>query len=141
MKNIKTDAQRPWSRFLARMIDYLIFSLIVVTFFGLLVSPSFILWILCILGMFLLEGFLLSFWGFTPGKWLFKIKVRRNTGNLVTLKEGVHRAWLVFLRGAWLGIPVLSLVGYLVAYIHLSDEGNTSWDEDLKMTISKGRNY
>ena len=139
-KDIKTDSQRPWSRFLARTIDYCLYGLIIGTLSGLLGVKGLTLWVLFVLGMFLLEGFFLSSWGFTPGKWLFKIKVRRNTGNLVTFKDGVYRAWLVFLRGAWLGIPVLSLVGYLIAYIHLSDEGNTSWDEDLKLTISKGRN-
>ncbi|NCB63631.1 MAG: MerR family transcriptional regulator [Clostridia bacterium] len=79
---------RPWVRFFARGIDYtLCMFILMALLLGVLRTPlpggvffslaiSYLAWLL----MMCLETLLLATWGYTPGKWLFGLKVRDADG-------------------------------------------------------------
>lgn len=41
--------------------------------------------------LFLLEPILLATWGYTPGKWIMGLRVRREDGRKLTWEEGYER--------------------------------------------------
>lgn len=49
--------------------------------------------------LFLLEPILLAAWGYTPGKWIMGLRVRREDGRKLTWEEAGDRLVGVFFRG------------------------------------------
>jgi len=72
---------------------------------------------------------LLSTWGTTPGKWLFRIKLRDKTGKKLNLYSALGRSFAVWLKGYGLGIPIISFFTLLMARSRLKKIGITTWDE------------
>ena len=90
-----------------------------------------------LMGMILLfswiffEASLLSTFGTTLGKWLFKIKVRTQPyGEKLSFGNAISRSFSVWLIGLGLGIPIITLITQLVSYSKLKKSGKTSWDEE-----------
>ena len=55
-------------------------------------------------------------WGYTPGKWLLRLKVRREDGSKLDLERAVIRTAWILLRGFALNIPLpeYSVSGHLL---------------------------
>lgn len=83
-----------------------------------------------------IEALFLSAVGATPGKWIFGIRVRTQTGDLLGYGTSISRATLVTIKGLALGIPLASLATLMVSYDHLVKKGTMSWDDDKKTTVS-----
>ena len=83
-----------------------------------------------------IEALFLCTLGTTPGKWVFGIKVRTQTGNKLAYSTAISRAALVFFQGMALAIPIASLVTLIVSYDRLTRTGTMSWDRDLRTTVS-----
>ena len=109
--------QHPWRRFFARRIDVLICGTIwlVVYALGFHWNQPRNLWTALINTymewglMFLLEPLCLHFLGTTPGKAVFGISIRSETGEKLTWKEALERTWRVFGQGCGYEIPVYNL--------------------------------
>ena len=80
------------------------------------------------------EAWLLSSWGYTPGKWLTGTRIRDVTGGHLSFDKAMHRAFLVWFRGLGLGIPLVWLFTMPYAYFKLKYTGMTSWDRELRVT-------
>ncbi len=134
----------PWNRFLARYFDYAIFSISLLPImwrFGkilidskffhpfsfLLFLPSKALWIP-------IEALLISTWGYTPGKFLLRIKLLHNKKKL-TFSKSLKRSFLVWVKGIGLGIPFITIITQFSAYLRLYTRMKTSWDEQEKTTV------
>lgn len=74
------------------------------------------------------EALLLSSFGTTPGKWLFGIRVERLDGGTLTFSQALTRYILLWVKGEWFGVPVVSAIPYFLAYRKLGRTGDTSWD-------------
>ena len=109
----------PWMRYFARAIDVLLVGL-VIDILGWLIIPAyaamekstFVEWFLsfCLLVFTLaLEPFWLHFWGYTPGKWIFGLKLRDRNGEKLSVSEGYIRAFRVFKEGYGFHIPFYNL--------------------------------
>lgn len=136
---------RPWIRYWARMFD--------LCFFGFLmgialvfIHPRFVFRInfniIGIVELFLwifVETTLLTLWGNTPGKKLFKIKVRKSTGGQFNYFGILSRSFNVWIRGLALGIPLASLITLILSYNKLKNEGITSWDRDGGFVVEHGK--
>lgn len=91
------------------------------------------------------EGWLLSRYSTTPGKWMYATRVERVSEAVpVGVGTGVTRAFSVYMRGMGFGIPIVYLITMLVAYSKLTDTGRTTWDRKnetrvVHRTISDGR--
>lgn len=140
----------PWRRFFARTIDLFVISLIfVVTFLslGAIFFPRAVNGLIQALGnpltsgiiVYLIwvpvEAFFLSARGATPGKWIFGIQVLKKSGGTLSYPEALQRAFLVWIKGDGLGIPVVALITRIFAYKRLVRTGTTLWDRDMGSVV------
>lgn len=140
--NTLSVTPRPWVRLWARLLDVYIFAIAC----GLLIElidpqklqkiNQFALGIILAFAWIFVESLLLSSFGTTFGKSLFKIKITLKNSSVITYSEALSRSMKVWLRGMGAGIPLVSLITHIVAYIRLTDNGTTSWDREGNFTIS-----
>ena len=132
--------RRPWVRFLARKLDYSLFTLLGLALlalgFAILGGPLEVFLILSqFLGFILFfpfvfaEAAMLAAWGTTPGKEFFKIRLRNCDGSRLSYADALNRSIKVWFRGNGMGIPLVITVCSLLAYARLMEKGTTSWDE------------
>ena len=92
--------------------------------------------LLPLLLMFLCEPFLLHFWGWTPGKWIFGLKLRDDQGEKLSLSEAWSRGWGIFSRGYGFNIPIYNLWRNYKCYRCCKDGEDCPWDygKDVEYT-------
>lgn len=132
---------RPWVRYWARQLDFYIMELPLGILFVLAVPaimalPEIVLWSILLPICAVFEALLLSTWGYTPGKWLLKVKVRTESGACLTFREALKRSFSVIYYGMGLGIPIISLITSVSSYERLKDQGVTKWDEAGSLTVT-----
>ena len=124
-------------RWLARWLDLSLCSLPVnaMAYLGLrldLLADNLLLdWVLALASvavMAVMEALLLHFWGWTPGKWIFGLKLRDAQGNKLSLRAAWRRVWGVFLRGDGLNIPLYNLWRNYRCYRCCKDGEDCPWD-------------
>lgn len=82
------------------------------------------------------EAAFLSFFGATPAKWLFGIRVAHPGGDLLSFSEAINRSFLVWVQGVGLGIPFVALLTQLFAYRRLTRTGTTLWDTSAGAVVT-----
>ncbi len=132
---------RPWVRFFARSIDMMLFS-IIFDLFLLFVYPAVFSVMPVVIGMVTpplwipFESYLLSRFGYTPGKWILRTSVTDKNGQKPTYNRAIARSCGVWLRGLGLGIPIVILITCIIAYFNLKKNGETSWDKNQGFIVS-----
>ena len=149
---------RPFSRFWARFFDYLLVSTVAIFFvevppspFADGATPSFAEMLsyvqqpeyqhvvqvqsLAVVGWHLIEGILLFVFGTTPGKAAFGIRIVNAGGGNPGLGKGLMRAFLVWMLGMGLGLPILSLIAMVAGLFVLLMSGVTLWDRQLGLRV------
>lgn len=146
--DINLPSVAPWRRYFARTLDMLPLAILSGVFleiyspstlesphtyiddliFGLAIIP---IWLL-------LEPIFLSFFGTTLGKWFLNIRIKNSENKKITYLMALKRTFLVSFRGLGLGIPVISFITCIVAYINLTTQGTTSWDRDCHFIVTPG---
>lgn len=146
-KGAWTDRKpHPWRRYFARMLDLSLTGAVtwmVIGFvWGMLApaqSTAFFAWLSQPLGrlvdvlltmIVVMPGnaLMLGLTGFTPGKWLFGVRVVRPDGRPIGLGPALWRELRVWVQGLALGIPLLSLITHIAGYHWLASDGHTPWD-------------
>lgn len=132
---------RPWVRYWARAVDFLLFCFlagIVLTFVyePALEMPDAVFSIMLLFAYVFIEPAMLSGWGTTPGKALFKVRLRNNDGSKLSYGNALSRAFKVWFRGEGIGIPIVTLFTHICAYNRLTKQNITSWDEDGNFTVN-----
>lgn len=144
----------PWRRYFARSLDVELwaFALWTLLILGFHMPIRFMLgsnriWLRLFVGwlanlpMLLLEPFLLSRWGTTPGKALFGIKVLDSEGEKMPLRQARERTWEVFSRGMGYGIPLYDLWRNFQSWRECRDRQWHDWEifsytgEPERMTV------
>lgn len=129
----------PWRRFFARCIDGLIYSVPIAALTVLVFrinpgSESFggkvLDWLLGAAALLIAEPLCLHFFGATPGKWLLGISVRGWDGEKLSVREAFSRTFKVFVYGMGIGIPIASLVTYILAYRRELLDRDQPWDAE-----------
>ncbi len=125
---------RPIARLLARFVDYGLYAILygaVISTRGipydaaLLLSVNPLLW----LPMLLLEAWMLSTWGTTPGKALMGIRVTTfGDASRLSFMRALLRALMAFTLGTGLMIPQLLPIMLALEYWMLRRRGITPWD-------------
>jgi uncharacterized RDD family membrane protein YckC len=139
------DTWHPWRRFFARSIDLLIlgpvaaFGFMLIFFVtGQSIFANALLQevnniIIAPVALYLLyipfEALLISKTRTTLGKFIFGIKVIHRTGEKLSYTSALKRAYIVWLRGDGLGLPVVSFLTRLHSYIILRKTRTTPWDK------------
>ncbi len=132
---------RPGVRLWARLIDYILFEVIVFESASLAAdikidfSKGLLLYITAIFLWVFVEAFLLSILGTTPGKWLLGVSVREEYGNKPALPKALKRSLLVWLYGIQAGIPPLFILGLAYSKNKLTAEKTTKWDSKSGCTV------
>ena len=85
--------------------------------------------------LLVLEPILLCTWGYTPGKWLLRLKVRREDGSKLDLERAVIRTAWIFLRGFALGVPLLNILCLGTCYDKCVKDQVMPWDQGLRYTV------
>ena len=142
-------APYPWRRFFARALDWALAAILWTAFrllalrwdwagwgadalYGYADAAS--LWLGGWLVLLLLEPILLCTWGYTPGKWLLRLRVRRGDGDKLTWRRAQLRTLLVWLRGTGLGIPLLNLLCLAAGFAACRRDQVLPWDRGLEYT-------
>lgn len=128
----------PWMRFFARAIDTSLYRLLVLFLFVYVfrwygyLDLGWFADILMTTGIYcvsiLVEPLWLRYVGWTPGKWIFGLKLRDKNGNKLSLAAARSRAWQVAWQGDGLMIPFYSLWRNWKSYKCCRDEGDCPWD-------------
>lgn len=126
---------RPWVRFWARTIDTLLFAFCAGIIIGIIAPamldlPDTIFGMIALFAYNFVEPAFFTWWGTTPGKALFRIKLLKGDSSRLTYSDALNRVFKVWLRGMGLGIPLVALFTHLNSYNRLTKEGVTSWDKD-----------
>ena len=131
---------RPWVRLLARNVDYVVFGLFLAVLaglldFGLLVKNPFVLAILTVLLWIPVEAALLSTWGYTPGKALLRVRVRKGLGSLPSFKDALRRSFRVWWIGEGMCLPLFFPFTAGSAYRNFKVTASTRWDRAGHFTV------
>lgn len=159
----EVDQVRPWVRFLARMTDYYIFSMLVSLLISLL-FPDFmkqmsemitqqvsvqdsetaglqsILFVVIVrivvtfIWVFI-EAYTISKYGTTFGKNLLGTRVLDKNGELLPYDRSLKRSYGVWLKGMGAGFMLISWITMLFGYQMLKRDGVNSWDKDADSKI------
>ena len=139
-------------RFLARIID-LGFFILIINLFNLILAIFFNVRLVTyfqqnmgndltgILGLILwcvfFDSILMTYYGYTLGKYLLNIRVRTIDGRMLSFSQNLVRGWWVFLVG--LGGGVFFLISLIFLFFRFIIKGNpTYWDKKAgsRVTIS-----
>lgn len=144
------DEPRPLRRVGARLVDVIVYSMVVGLIVGTL-APELMaraptdprqlnpLWNLAFFPVIaLIEGVVLHLFGTTPGKALFSMRVTTAEGGRLSLFQSLSRAVRVWIVGLGAGLPILSLVAPIFSYFRLNARGRTWWDETLDLRVENG---
>jgi hypothetical protein len=131
----------PWIRFLARMVDYFLFILLLRGLHAISPGPvpfgkweslipfEYFVWIP-------VEALLLWTWGKTPGKWFLNIEIRQGRRARPDYLSALKRSFHVWFRGLGLAIPFVNALCMWIAYQRLKVLKITSWDRDDHFQIT-----
>ena len=128
----------PWMRYFARSVDIGVYLLVIhlISFLcfrsqALMRLGTFLDWLFntAMLGvMLLLEPLWLHYVGWTPGKWLFGLKLRNERGEKLTLEEAFSRSGRVFWEGYGFNIPFYGLWRHWKGYKCCDEARDCPWD-------------
>lgn len=140
IKDYFINITKPFSRFLARILDYSLFYafFILPLFFTSLLDHD-IAHTICVLliPVFWIpfETLCISLFGTTPGKALFGIQVRDSKGAKLSLITSFKRAAGTWIKGLGLNLPVLNVITAMYQFNAIKKNGRTSTDKALDINI------
>lgn len=127
----------PWMRLLARGVDWSLYHVLISALAALVFRVNLLrtsalgewfMGLAALIFMCLVEPLWLHSWGWTPGKWIFGLKVRRADGGKLSLPEAWSRSWRVFSRGYGFYIPLYNLWRLWKCYRCCKDMEDCPWD-------------
>lgn len=75
-----------------------------------------------------LEPLWLHFWGWTPGKWIFGLKLRNKDGKKLSLAQARERCWDVIWHGYRCNFPIWSQISMWKCFTEGLKGLNSDWD-------------
>jgi len=143
------DRPRPWRRFLAKTVDLTIATMVALLIFD-MIGPdlgfgqgrasfgALLISMTSLLVWAAIEVLLLTEFGTTPGRRLYRISVRRDGGTALSFDDAVWRTLRLLVFGFGLGIPIVTLITQILAYLRLRGSGKTSWDQKGGLCVTQG---
>lgn len=134
---IQREPFRAWRRFGARFFDFYLYSLILIvaarlTDVPLLPQPGEMpsIWFIVgtVLPVVIIEAALLGSVGFTPGKWLLRMRVENLDGRPLSTGQAFIRSLRVWILGMGMREPILMLLGHVLSLWFGLKKGVLLWD-------------
>lgn len=126
---------RAWPRLGARMIDYLIYELILHCFS---IACGVNLWkgvessgwvvVGIVLPVILMEAAMVGSLGFTPGKWLLGLRVETLGGQRLSTGQAFVRSMRVWVLGMGMFLPLMMIIGCCMSLWFGKKKGGMLWD-------------
>lgn len=131
---------KPWLRFWARVLDYNIFSVMLVfilsyTSISMEIASYIALSLFSVFLWIFVEAAFISLYKTTPGKALLNIHVSDIQNKKLSYTSALKRSFLVWFRGMGMGIPFIWLLTCISGYSALTTKGTTSWDFDTRSIV------
>ena len=131
----------PWRRYFARLIDLTLCGLLLLDIPECLVNcissapiqfaiPGIIRTFLTAFVVLYTEPYLLHSWGWTPGKWLFGLKLRTDSGEKPPLDVLKERSVCIAQKGYGFFIPIYELYRLWKSYQDIKDGVEPEWNRD-----------
>ncbi len=126
-----------WRRFGARVFDYFLYLLILVTVLRLAgfepipdQSSQGSAWFIigALVPAILMEAALITSFGFTPGKWLMSLRVESHLGKKLSTSLALIRSMRVWVLGMGMMHPILIVLGHGVTLWFGLKRGAPLWD-------------
>lgn len=137
----------PWQRWLARMLDMTLYAavfdvlwLVLTRDRSIVLAGGVLSWFLALLGLLFalaVEPLWLHFWGWTPGKFVFGLKLRDGEGNKLGLSQAWWRSWTLAWEGYGLNIPFYSWWRFWKNRKDALEGWNGSWNGDVGCRYTK----
>jgi len=144
-EHTQSQVYRPWRRYFARQFDITIYgtiwSIILALVFGTNLLARGLGWLSFLdtmatfLLMLLIEPLWLHFFGTTPGKALFGLRLETHRGERLTYMDGFERTWGVIGGGFGYGIPIYHVVRLWKSYKSCSAKEQQSWDYFISYSL------
>lgn len=139
---------RAWRRFGARAFDSFLYSLILAAVArladvslipkeGEVMSPWFIIG--TVFPVVLIEAALLGSVGWTPGKWLLRMRVEMLDGRALTTGQAFVRSMRVWILGMGMRQPILMVLGHLLSLWFGLKKGALLWDLQSGFEVRSGK--
>ena len=153
--NIESDREfyvfKPWRRYLSRMLDMMIYSLIWQTVLALVFHKSILTqtglgttirdsYVALILMLFI-EPLWLMFFCTTPGKAIFGLRLTERHGNAPSYSNGFWRTFAVITSGMGAGIPYFNIYKLWKSYKSCKNNEPLQWDDDMEYTLKDMKGY
>ncbi len=136
---------KKWRRYFARLFDIYLLSLPVGFAAGFVLAmmidgfsawaarpgSEYALGIVVLPVILVLESLLHQWFGSSPGKKLFGLRVVTLRGNALNFEQYLRRNFSLWVSGMALGIPLFNLVTYIKQGNRLERDQQTSYDEEL----------
>lgn len=146
--NVKSDNSvlpYPLRRILARIIDltvgFIIANLLVRPIFG--IDPNTAMFKISVLaylsyaGMLLCEPVFIHFFGTTPGKFIFGIRITYADGSKLSITDGFKRVLKFFIHGLGFLLPLYTLFTTLRTVVYCKKGMVLPWDNGYKLSYNK----
>lgn len=126
----------PWRRYLARTMDFALCDTVWALFLCLVPRVNVLstsLWLdvlstaMAFVLMCVLEPVFLHFFGATPGKALFRLKLTRSDGSYLGYRDCLRRTVQVVVLGMGLMIPLLNLIALILSYLRCRHRVSQPW--------------
>lgn len=121
----------PVTRFLARMVDMVLYATIVLSIMHLLQIPymssfhpgRFLFWV----PMLVIEAMVVCAWGTTPGKYWMGVRLQ-GVGGRISFRASLMRCIFAFALGLGCMVPLLNLFTLVMSFAQLRRRGFLPWD-------------
>lgn len=137
---------RPWVRYWARMFDLSFFGVTAAILIGIFFPAVFSkkgsdagIQLLVPFVWIFVESLLLSVFGTTPGKALFKTRLHLTESDSIPFIFAFYRSSRVWWRGLGAGIAIITWFTLLHAHTVLTRDSVTSWDRELGFVVGHER--
>ncbi len=143
----KTNTTRTagyYARFFARTLDMGLIGLFSTLIAFFLYRPESYgeFWIVTLISLpinLLTEALLVGALGTLPGKRLLRISVVDSTGVPPRIKLSLYRNLLIYTRGMWFGLPLLSAIPMFISYRRVLKGKLTAWDNTLNLRVLQSK--
>lgn len=129
----------PWARFLARRIDLIVITSIMIistTLFypdfihASILKKSLLMILVSYPTWVIIEAILLSTWGTTPGKFIFNLQLTDLNNSKLKFNAALGRSLNVWMKGMGFGLPLITIITFINSYDTLKKNSVTAWDKN-----------
>ncbi|MDD3396616.1 MAG: RDD family protein [Acidaminococcaceae bacterium] len=127
-----------WHRFGARMFDFFLFGFVFMMLTDKIIwlrAQPLIYYALNMIFVIVSEGYFIHKTNSTPGKMFLGLVVVGQKQQAISFKTACYRTFWAYVKGLWMGIPVMMFVPAWFSRRLYQKTGTTVWDEAAQTKV------